>query len=54
MLDATTDTTVRLSKTNWGTLGQKMRKKLKGPDLKALRHNIKLIAIEVYCVTKSF
>ena len=44
--------TVRLSKTNWGTLRRFMHIKIKGPDLKALRYTIKLV--ELYCVAKSF
>ena len=49
MVDAAT---VRLGKTKWGTLPEKIRKKIKGPVLKAFRHGIKLI--ELYTVTKSF
>ena len=39
-------------KTIWGKLRQKMRKQIKGPDLKTLRHAVKLI--ELYVETKSF
>ena len=44
--------TVRLSKTKWGTLCEKIRENIKGPALKTFRHGIKLI--DLYCVTKSF
>ena len=37
--------TVRLGKTKWGTLPEKMRKQIKGPVLKAFRHTIKLVEL---------
>ena len=35
-----------MSKTNWGTFCEKIRKKIKGPVLKALRHAIKLVGAD--------